>query len=169
MVAFPLLERYLRQKVGLTPNEGLSPGFYNELFKLFPKLQTQEKAKEFWQVYRNGILHQVAFSNQTSRGTPLPASSLSHAFCDISVTSAGSFFLNPADFARRVTQQIEADFTTFEGTASSAPPLATEWAVSPDMLANILNPANFPPLATVSGVNLPGGYILGTSVKPPGS
>jgi hypothetical protein len=35
MIAFPLLERYLRQKVGLTPENRLSPEFFAELLKLF--------------------------------------------------------------------------------------------------------------------------------------
>ena len=73
-------------------------------------------------------------------------------------------FLNPPDFAKEVIKQIEADFATYEGGAL---PLPTEWAVPPEMVAHIASPAK--PLATLSPVNLPTGYILGTSGKPPTS
>jgi hypothetical protein len=127
MIAFPLLERYLRQTVGLTPENRLSPEFFAELLKLFPDLKTQDKTNDFWQVYRNGILHQVAFSLETRKGGPLPAGSISHDRRGISITPDGDFILNPVDFAKRITEQIEADFATYEGASSSAPPLAIEW------------------------------------------
>ena len=57
MIAFPRLERYLRQKVQLTPKDSLSSAFYDELYGLFPELQSAVKVSEFWQIYRNGILH----------------------------------------------------------------------------------------------------------------
>ena len=117
-------------------------------------------------MYRNGILHQVAFSGQTNGKNPkqLPAGSISQDLPGISLTSDGGFILNPEDFARRVTQQIEADFVTFEGAASNAPPLAPVWAVPPGTQGKITDP--MPVLATVSQLNLPTGYILGTSAPP---
>lgn len=46
----------------------------------------------------------------------LPAGGLTGDLPDITITSDGRIFLNPVDFARRITQQIEADFSTLEGT-----------------------------------------------------
>jgi hypothetical protein len=124
MIALPLLERYLRQRANLTAEDDrLTPAFYRELLTLFPELETQTQAKDFWQVYRNGILHQVAFSQKTSA---LPAGALTHTDIGISITPEGDFRLNPADFAKRITAQILADFRAFEGLGSSAPTLAVE-------------------------------------------
>ena len=120
MVALPLLERYLRQKAGLAPQANLSDVFYDELLRLLPELQTPAKAKEFWQVYRNGLLHEVTFSLQTRGGTAMPVGWLSHDRPRISIEPDGSFWLNPVDFAKTVVAVIEADFTTFEGSAMAA-------------------------------------------------
>jgi hypothetical protein len=159
MMAFPLLERYLRQKVGLTPEQNLSEGFYTELRGIFPELHTQAIARTFWQVYRNGILHQVAFSSQTRSRQPLPAGAFSSDLRDITISPSGEFFLNPEDFARRVTQQIENDFATFEGAGSSAPPLAVESSVP---LSRVMAPDR----AAAAMASHPTGYVLGTSAAP---
>jgi hypothetical protein len=132
MIVFPLLERFLRLKVGLSPDADLGQPFFEELSKRFPTLQTEKSAREFWQVFRNGLLHQVVFANQTRpRGKnpsrPLPAGVLSHDFLEvISAPPGGEFLLNTRDFAKEVIKQIEAEFEIFEGRGSSAPRLAIE-------------------------------------------
>jgi hypothetical protein len=143
MIAFPLLERYLRQKTNLT-SEGsrLTPAFYGELLKLFPELRTQDQAELFWRVYRNGILHQVAFSQKTSA---LPAGALSHTDTGISITPEGDFRLNPTDFAKRITAQILADFPAYEGAGSSAPTLAVEWVEAIKWAGEVGATAGAPP------------------------
>jgi hypothetical protein len=153
MIAFPLLERYLRQKAGLgTKNLPQGSLFYRQLFSLFPELKTQDKAFEFWQVYRNGLLHQVAFSTGTGR----PRGELSGDWPHISINAAGDFRLNPVDFAKRIIHQIEADFVTFEGVGSVAPSLATVWAVPLDHTVAVV--AATQATVTTSGVNLPTDY-----------
>ena len=124
MITLPLLERYLRQKANLSAEDDrLNAAFYAELLALFPELKSESKAKEFWQVYRNGILHQVAFSQKTSA---LPAGVLSRHEAGISFAPGGELVLNPVDFAKRITAQILAHFPTFEGVGSNAPTLAVE-------------------------------------------
>ena len=125
MIAFPLLERYLRQKAGLPPEESLNWKFYEELSNLFPSLQTKEKAKEFWQVYRNGILHQATFSNRDKKKRSLPTGGLGNQSEIILHNSADNLYLlNPVEFAKYITEKIEGDFPTFEGAGSEAPSLA---------------------------------------------
>lgn len=48
MVAFPLIERYLRKKLHLSESDKLSDPFHKELCCLFPELRTVEHTKEFW-------------------------------------------------------------------------------------------------------------------------
>ncbi len=118
MIAFPLLERYLRQRIGLTIQVQLNDAFYDELIHLFPELKDKATAKQFWQVYRNGLLHEVTMSLQDRSRNPMPVGSLSHDVPGLSRETDGSFFVQPIDFAKRVVQIIEGDFATFEGTAS---------------------------------------------------
>jgi hypothetical protein len=123
MIAFPLLERYLRQRVGLpAEDDRLTTNFYDELRKLFPKLRDSDQARAFWQIYRNGLLHQGTFSQKR-----IIYGLASH---DISDTiyidqNKGIFCVHPVLFARQVLEQIRNDFATYEGASSVAPPLST--------------------------------------------
>jgi hypothetical protein len=119
MIAFPLLERYLRQRSGLTVHANLSDPFYDQLIALFPELRERAVAKQFWQVYRNGLLHEVTMSVQDRSRNAMPAGSLTHDVPGLSRGSDGSFFVHPVDFAKRVVQIIEQDFATFEATTSA--------------------------------------------------
>jgi hypothetical protein len=119
-VAFVLLERYLRQKAGLAPQARLSNDFYQELSRVVPELRTQAEAKQFWQVHRNGLLHEATLSSQTRNGMAMPAAYLTHTRRRIVVETDGSFWLNPVDFAKTVVAAIEADFATFEGSGKAA-------------------------------------------------
>jgi hypothetical protein len=119
MIAFPLLERYLRQKSGLPAQANLNDSFYDELIELFPELMQRATAKQFWQVYRNGLLHEVTMSVQDRKRNKMPAGSLTQDVLGLSRESDGSFFVHPVDFARRVVECIEGDFSTFEGTTSA--------------------------------------------------
>lgn len=128
MIAFPLLERYLRQKLQLPAQATLNDSFYDELIQLFPQLQDRTTAKNFWQVYRNGILHEVTLSKQNRRGNLMPLGSLSHDKAMVSLESDGSFWIHPVLFSQHVVQTIENDFSVFEGTATSPLPKAKEIA-----------------------------------------
>ncbi len=122
--AFPLLERYLRQKAQLAPDATLNATFFNELMTLFPEVQSAATAEAFWQVYRNGLLHQVTFSDRRRSGSPLPNGWISHDMSTLlDIASDGSFWLHPVSFAERVLRAIESDFATFEGILSGTPDL----------------------------------------------
>jgi hypothetical protein len=125
MTAFPLLERYLREKVGLSPNVSATDDvFYNALYGIFPELETKDKAKEFWQVYCHGLLHEATFSGTNRRGDSLSVGWLSHDGPIVSIDkSDGSFLVNPVALAQRVLQIIIRDFATFEGGHSSQLPV----------------------------------------------
>lgn len=125
LIAFPLLERYLRQKTGLTSEDNLSPAFFAELRQLFPALATESMARQFWQIYRNSLLHEITLSQRTRSGTSLPVGSLSHDKPMVTIEPNGRMWLNPVDFAQIVVATIELDFTTFEGIATSASRLPT--------------------------------------------
>jgi hypothetical protein len=104
LVTFPLLERYVRQKTDLSEDH-LKPRFYKELVRLFPVLENETSATEFWNLYRNKLLHIV-----TSKGW------LSHDLPASIIIDNGKFKLHPVEFAKQVLKIIEDDFTTFEGT-----------------------------------------------------
>jgi hypothetical protein len=129
---FPLLERYLRQWVGLPAEDDRinNPRFYDELRKLFPALHDRNQAQDFWQVYRNGLLHQGTFSQQR-----VISGLASHDIAEtISIDQNGNFCVHPVLFAKRVLEQIANDFSTFEGTSTAAPPLCTAgpYQIAPD-------------------------------------
>jgi len=123
MIAFPLLERYLRQKLQLPAQAPLQESFYDELIKLFPQLSDRATAKNFWQVYRNGILHEVTLSKQNKRGSQMPVGWLSHDKAMVSIESDGSFWIHPVLFSQHVVQTIETGFSVFEGTTATQSPL----------------------------------------------
>jgi hypothetical protein len=99
MIAFPLLERYVRLKVKYGPNHR---EFNDEIASLFD-LKSGEQAAEFWKTYRHRLLH-----NGTSEGW------LSGIQSPV-LFSNGSFQLNLIKFVERVLEIIEGDFATFEG------------------------------------------------------
>ena len=67
MIALPLLERYLRGKSCTPEGAPLGQPFYDELRSSFPALTADKAAREFWQIYRNGLLHEVALSQADRR------------------------------------------------------------------------------------------------------
>jgi hypothetical protein len=132
MLTFPLLERYLRSKSNTPENSVLGPPFYDELVKLFPVLKDNVDnitAKNFWQVYRNGILHQATLSQRDNKGIKMPDGWLSGEKKDIEIDQ-GAFWVNPVEFTRRVIDIIDKDFSNFEAPGSSSHPLAIEQSSS---------------------------------------
>ncbi|MEK7992824.1 MAG: hypothetical protein AAB403_03365 [Planctomycetota bacterium] len=152
MVAFPLLERYLRQRLQLPPQSTLQDPFFDELVRFFPELQARTTARDFWQVYRNGLLHEVTLSRQNRSRNQMPVGWLSHDIPKtISCEPDGSFWIHPVRFAERVVQIIEADFTTFDGPPTSPSPLPTVQVLS---------------TATGTTVQQPEPVWLGTNTEP---
>jgi len=123
MICLPLLERYLRQKSGSF--EGNLNGRYHRLFQEMFSLRTDDEAREFWQIYRNGLLHQATFSKATQSGKIMPKGSLISSVEVIGFDEVKRVFMvSPKRFAERVIQIIETDFITFEQTSSPNHPLA---------------------------------------------
>ena len=125
MAVFPLLERYLRHKSGLTSRDDLTDGFMDSLRALFPELPDRSVCRHFWQVYRNGLLHEVTLSRESRHGTPMPVGWISHDRPIVSIDPDTSLWVNPVLFAQRVLSTIDADFATFEGPPSGRSKLPT--------------------------------------------
>ena len=115
MIAFPLLERYLRHKNGLSYKDNLNKGCMDELCNLFPILTTNETARKFWHVFRNGILHQVALLGKDKKGSAMPDGWLSHDIDKaIKIGLDESLIIHPVLFTKHIVEIIENDFEVFE-------------------------------------------------------
>jgi hypothetical protein len=123
LTAFPLLERYLRQKSGCPDGQNLTPGFFTNLRLMFPDIAGREHS--FWDCYRNGLLHHATFpqaklDKTTGIWVPLPEAGISgydtRPVYFLAPTS--QFYLNPLSFFDVVTNSILADFATYEGSAT---------------------------------------------------
>ncbi len=124
MISLPLLERYLRQRTGLTPEQSLDDRCMDTLRTIFPEIPDADTARSFWAVYRNGFLHQATLSQRTRRGNALPEGSLTHDVeLAVTVQPDGSFVLHPVLFSRRVVLAIESDFLVFAAVGTTAPQL----------------------------------------------
>jgi len=120
MIALPLLERYLRQRVNLAVQGPLNASFYDELVRFFPEISDRATARQFWHVYRNGLLHEVTLSLQDRSGNQMPVGSLSHDIPGVTRLADGAFNVHPVHFAEKIIQIIENDFATYAGTASAS-------------------------------------------------
>jgi hypothetical protein len=101
MTVFPLLERYLRQRSGIPgENVRLNDKFFEELRGIFPKLGDASQARAFWQVYRNGLLHQGTFSQQETVYYGLASHDIPETIVIDKTT--GNFVVHPVRFAKEV-------------------------------------------------------------------
>jgi hypothetical protein len=123
MLTLPLLERYLRSKSNTGEAISLGPDFYNELIRVFPILNDEKTAKDFWHIYRHGILHQSTMSQLKNNGIKMPDGWLSGDVKNIEIDSTGAFWVNPVEFARQVISIINKDFQCFEALNSPNHPL----------------------------------------------
>ena len=123
MIAFPILERYLRNKNGISHKDNkLSDGCMDDLRNMFPVLHATEVARKFWNVFRNGILHQVTLSRENRNGVRMPEGWLSHDINSaIVIESDGSFLIHPVLFTKQIVDIIENDFGTFEKGSTKLP------------------------------------------------
>lgn len=101
MVAFPLIERYLRRASKSEPG---TRAFNDALLLFLGELRTAENADRFWGVYRHGLLHTVELNRRGDW--------LSHE-TQIIVLNGDRFLMNPALFARRVLDTVRANFDKF--------------------------------------------------------
>lgn len=132
MISLPLAERYLRQKNQLGPEMMLNDAFMDSFRAVFPVLQDVQAARSFWNVYRNGFLHQATLSMHTRGGAALPGGWLTHDMADpIQIRNDGSFCVHPVLFSKRIVSEIEADFAVFAGVTAGAPPLPVVTRLDP--------------------------------------
>jgi hypothetical protein len=123
-VAFPLLERYLRRKSGCPDGQNLTENFFKHFALLFKDIAGNEH--EFWDCYRNGLLHQATFpqsklDKKTGIWTSLPDAGISgyDPRPVYFLPETRQFFLNPISFFDTVTKAILGDFGTYEKSATT--------------------------------------------------
>ena len=131
MITIPLLERYLREKSGVHEGRSITSPFYDELRRVFPTLPDNTVASQFWQVYRNGLLHQVTLSQRNLKNLRMPDGWVSRGSQVLEIDSSGDFSVHPVEFAKTVIKTIEDDFTTFEGRHSVNHPLPVPHSTGP--------------------------------------
>lgn len=119
ILCFPLLERYLRQTSGCGEND-LTDKFYDDLIVVFSELNNRAQARQFWHVYRNGLLHQGAFSAQNRKGIIMPYAAISgetpRIYYDV---SGDTFYVNPVLFSDAVLDFIRDDLACLAASAAS--------------------------------------------------
>lgn len=134
MIAIPLLERYLREKS--VKECELNDEFYKAFLGVFPITTRDERdaiprAKDFWQCYRNGLLHQATFSQKPVKGRIRPQPWITGSRDATSSTVEyqeveNEFLVSPRNFALKVIDVISNDFETFLGSSSIHHPLPAE-------------------------------------------
>jgi hypothetical protein len=146
LIAFPLLERYLRGKSACPEGQPLTPAFLSNLGVLFPAIAGKEKS--FWDCYRNGLLHQVTFpkaklDRKTRIWVALPEAGISgyDQRPVYFIPSSNRFFLNPLVFFDLVTSTILADFSAYEaaGNANYRLPQALELSTGTETIVPTIN------------------------------
>jgi len=123
LITMPILERYLRETSACAEGS-LGDEFYEYLLGMFSELESLDQARQFWQTYRNGLLHQLAFSLQDRKGSRMPPACITFDQEDaISTLEHGQFVVNPISFSKRVTSEINSDYREMVGTQSPNHPL----------------------------------------------
>jgi hypothetical protein len=123
LVAFPLLERFLRRRSQCPDGLKLNDAFYANLSSLFSEISGREK--DFWNCYRNGLLHHVTFSSaklaKKGAWSSLPEAAISgHDSRPVYfLVAASQFYVNPIAFFDVVINAILADFATYESSSTS--------------------------------------------------
>ena len=122
MIALPLLERYLRQRNQIKPQDNLNQACMDDLCSIFSELKSVESGWKFWNVFRNGFLHQATLSLKSKRGQDLPEGWLSHDQPHpVVVDSNGGMCVHPVLFSKRVIKIIEDNFDVFSANGTPLP------------------------------------------------
>jgi hypothetical protein len=70
MATLPLLERHVRKKENIQPDDNLgNTTFYRGLVTIFPEIGSETSARAFWTTCRHGLLDQSTFQSNW-RGKP---------------------------------------------------------------------------------------------------
>ncbi len=125
MISLPLAERFIRQKNKVGPDTNLTEDCMGTLGKIFPALANKATAWDFWNVCRNGYLHQATFSPSTRKGKPLPVGWLTHDIADaVQVTAVGNFLVHPVLFSRAIIGAIESGLRYIQRRGNWSAPYA---------------------------------------------
>ncbi|NOQ22351.1 MAG: hypothetical protein GQ565_06845 [Candidatus Aegiribacteria sp.] len=117
LISFPILERYIRQVSGIGENR-LSDRFFEVLLEMFDELECLENAKEFWQIYRNGLLHQVSFAMKNHKQIEMSPACITFDQSESLLLSEGTYSVNPISFSREIIKSVKDDFESMQASAS---------------------------------------------------
>ena len=117
LISFPILERYLRQVSGVGESR-LNDQFYVTLKDMFGSLINRNIAKQFWHIYRNGLLHQVTFSQRNQRDEELTPACITFDQEQPIQYKNKIFSVNPISFSERVIQCVSSDYEEMTGENS---------------------------------------------------
>ena len=117
ILAFPLLERYLRGKHSCAGNS-LSTAAKDDLHPLLgvPK----DKTEAFWELYRHGLLHQATFKTNAAKAA---GAEISGSGVVVSYEN-DVFTVDPTEFSNRVIDIISGDFEPYRKGGGSDHKLA---------------------------------------------
>jgi len=113
ILSLPILERYLREKSGVCEQLNLDDRFHQEFLKMFPSVKDMPTARNFWVVYRHGLLHQA-----TLKAHDTVLSAAVHGGAAEIEFDGKVFTVSPVKFSEHVVNAIEGDFATYEGAGS---------------------------------------------------
>jgi hypothetical protein len=116
MLTLPLAERYFREKVGIG-DATLNSAFHLEFANAFNI--NEQISRDFWQVYRNGLMHQATLSKVNRNGITMPRGlmTLKTAATPHSInfdSTTNEFAVLPKELSEEVIKIIRNDFLTFE-------------------------------------------------------
>ncbi|HSD46996.1 MAG TPA: hypothetical protein VLB87_10240, partial [Pyrinomonadaceae bacterium] len=90
--------------------------FFKEMVDLIPEFKGAKNAEQFWDFYRNGLMHQATLKGD-------------YSFIKDSGPIVrcwdGKFEVSPGKFARHVLRIVGSDLETFAGWISYGPPIGT--------------------------------------------
>jgi hypothetical protein len=111
MITLPLLERYLRRLCGMKFSDTIGPKFKSELRKIFPVLDSNKRAYMFWNVFRNGLLHQAALNPGKDWMGWIKHETAHDAI--VVEKKYKEFWVGPTQFAHEVIKVINGNFSVF--------------------------------------------------------
>jgi len=114
LITFPILERYMRCRAKVFPPKPLDDNCMKELLTIFPDLGTRDESRKFWNVYRNGLLHTLTFSEKDRGGLALPVGGVSGDIPGIIMREGENFLIHPKKFSQKVVSEVVANFETFK-------------------------------------------------------
>jgi len=140
LISFPILERYLREVSGCA-EKNLSDSFHYCFIERFQEIESVDQSRQFWKVYRHGLVHQLTFSLQLFKGEKIPPACITFDQDEaIQVLDEGELSINPIAFSKKIITEIIRNFEKMEGMHSPNHP--TPFVFTQQNIENITGTAS---------------------------